>query len=70
LGRSLDLAVIAEGVETQAQRGFLERAGCDVYQGFLFSPALSACYFEDFGATSHGGAALTAAPLPVFPEPA
>ena len=48
LGQNLDLSVIAEGVETQAQREFLERAGCHAYQGFLFSPALSARAFETF----------------------
>ena len=48
LGRNLDLLVIAEGVETAGQRDFLEREGCGVYQGFLFSPALSAADFERF----------------------
>ena len=48
LGRNLDLLVIAEGVETAGQRDFLEREGCGVYQGFLFSPALSATDFERF----------------------
>ena len=46
MGRALHLQVIAEGVETEAQRQFLQRAGCDLYQGFLFSPALDAPGFE------------------------
>jgi diguanylate cyclase (GGDEF)-like protein/PAS domain S-box-containing protein len=36
MSRSLGLQVIAEGVETQAQRDFLLQNDCKVYQGFLF----------------------------------
>jgi diguanylate cyclase (GGDEF)-like protein/PAS domain S-box-containing protein len=36
MSRSLGLQVIAEGVETQAQRDFLLQNECTVYQGFLF----------------------------------
>jgi diguanylate cyclase (GGDEF)-like protein/PAS domain S-box-containing protein len=46
LGRALGLHVIAEGVETEAQRRFLLRCGCDEYQGWLFAPALALDEFE------------------------
>ncbi|WP_417658175.1 putative bifunctional diguanylate cyclase/phosphodiesterase [Pseudidiomarina sp.] len=36
LAHSLDLKIIAEGVETQAQRDYLAAHGCDLYQGYLF----------------------------------
>ena len=36
LGRSLGLEVVAEGVETHAQRKFLLRNGCQRFQGYLF----------------------------------
>jgi EAL domain-containing protein (putative c-di-GMP-specific phosphodiesterase class I) len=47
MGQALRLHVIAEGVETEAQRDFLRRAGCDEFQGFLYAPALAAADFED-----------------------
>ena len=47
LGRALHLQVIAEGVETEAQRDFLSRAGCDEFQGFLYAPALDPRSFEE-----------------------
>ena len=40
LGRSLNLTVTAEGVENERQLESLQEAGCDYYQGFLFSPAV------------------------------
>ncbi len=48
MGRSLGLDVIAEGVETEAQREFLDRHGCHAYQGFLFSRPLPLDEFEGF----------------------
>ncbi|NEX17367.1 MAG: hypothetical protein C1943_12230 [Halochromatium sp.] len=41
ISRSLDLAVIAEGVETEAQAAFLLEKGCGVAQGYLFSRPVS-----------------------------
>jgi EAL domain-containing protein (putative c-di-GMP-specific phosphodiesterase class I) len=37
LGHSLDLKVVAEGVETEAQRNCLAAMGCDIFQGYLIS---------------------------------
>ena len=37
LGHSLGLELVAEGVETEAQRAFLARLGCDMLQGYLYS---------------------------------
>jgi EAL domain-containing protein (putative c-di-GMP-specific phosphodiesterase class I)/ActR/RegA family two-component response regulator/GGDEF domain-containing protein len=39
MGRQLHLKVMAEGVESEAQVGYLRRADCDQLQGFLFSGA-------------------------------
>ncbi len=47
LASSLHLIVIAEGVETEAQRQFLERYGCPVYQGYLFSKPVALAAFEE-----------------------
>ena len=41
VGQSLNLTVVAEGVETEGQRKLLAKLGCDVVQGFLYAPALS-----------------------------
>lgn len=45
LGRELDLKVLAEGVETEAHRAFLEQCTCALAQGYLFSRPVP---IEDF----------------------
>jgi diguanylate cyclase (GGDEF)-like protein/PAS domain S-box-containing protein len=48
LSGNLGLAVIAEGVETEAQRDFLAQQGCHAYQGYFFSCPLPPADFEKF----------------------
>jgi EAL domain-containing protein (putative c-di-GMP-specific phosphodiesterase class I) len=48
LADTLGLSVIAEGVETEAQRDFLAGQGCHAYQGYLFSRPLPLIDFEAF----------------------
>ena len=42
MARSLDVEVVAEGVETQAQRDFLEALGCTTMQGYLLARPMPA----------------------------
>jgi EAL domain-containing protein (putative c-di-GMP-specific phosphodiesterase class I) len=42
LGQSLELEVIAEGIETAEQFKFLALRGCDAGQGYYFGPPVSA----------------------------
>jgi len=46
MGKSLEMGVIAEGVETESQRQFLEQHGCSTYQGYLFSKPVCLHDFE------------------------
>ena len=55
LAQSLGLQVIAEGVETEAQRAKLASQGCHHYQGYLFSRPLPSRDFEDWLANSATG---------------
>ena len=45
LGETLRMRTVAEGIETEAQRGALLRLGCELGQGYLFAPPLDA---EDY----------------------
>jgi diguanylate cyclase (GGDEF)-like protein len=46
MAHSLEIRVVAEGVETEQQRALLEALGCDAYQGNLFSRPVPADEFE------------------------
>lgn len=46
MAHKLELAVIAEGVETEEQLTLLRKIGCDFGQGYLFSPPVPAEEFE------------------------
>ncbi len=46
MAHSLNLKVVAEGVETREQLAFLDDLGCDEVQGYFFSPALSSDKIE------------------------
>jgi len=47
LGQSLNMAVIAEGIETPEQRDLLETKGCTQGQGFLLGRPVAAAQFRD-----------------------
>ncbi len=46
LGKAMGLPVMAEGVEKEAQRAYLASLGCNVFQGYLFSPPIPVEEFD------------------------
>ncbi len=53
LAHALSLTVVAEGVETAAQRDTLQSLGCDRLQGFLFARPLSAATVSNWALAEH-----------------
>lgn len=47
LGHAMDMAIVAEGVETRAQAVFLRKRGCHKGQGYLFGQPLTASQFAE-----------------------
>jgi EAL domain-containing protein (putative c-di-GMP-specific phosphodiesterase class I) len=46
MAKSLDLEIIAEGVESEAQLAFLKNCGCNAFQGYLFGKPMPIEQFE------------------------
>jgi EAL domain-containing protein (putative c-di-GMP-specific phosphodiesterase class I) len=65
MAKTLSLTVIAEGVETQAQRDFLAQEGCDVLQGYLLARPMPFSELSALltAATTQRGDELTPAPF-------
>jgi EAL domain-containing protein (putative c-di-GMP-specific phosphodiesterase class I) len=56
LGHSMGLTVTAEGIETREQMDLLSAAGCNGFQGHLFSPAVSEQSLADLISSHSTGA--------------
>ncbi len=63
MARTLNLRVIAEGVETEAQLGFLHENECDEFQGFLLSRPVSPADFEAVVVAANGRRKARLSPL-------
>ncbi|MEM7328555.1 MAG: EAL domain-containing protein [Pseudomonadota bacterium] len=47
MANSLQMTIVGEGIETEEQATFLTNRNCDIGQGFLYSPPVSAAAFEE-----------------------
>jgi diguanylate cyclase (GGDEF)-like protein/PAS domain S-box-containing protein len=68
LARSLRLTVVAEGVETPEQLGFLREALCDQAQGYFISRPMDAAAFEAWMAEHHEGQVARSTPTRSFSQ--
>lgn len=48
MAKNLSMQVLCEGVETDSQRQFLNDAGCDLHQGYLYSKPVTLASFNDY----------------------
>jgi len=54
IGKSLDMQLVAEGIETEAHAEFATGSGCDYLQGFLFGRPMSTLEFSECLAATKG----------------
>ena len=69
MGRSLNLRVVAEGVENQEELAFLQAHQCDEAQGYYFSRPVPPKQFEGLLQSAMTGAVLGQGPEAAFFEP-
>jgi len=48
MAKQLSVRVLCEGVETQSQRSFLNEAGCELHQGYLYSKPVTISLFDEY----------------------
>ena len=68
MAHSLNLKVIAEGVETESELMFLNNQHCDLIQGYLYSPPLPLKEFESLLKSDKRLPQTFPSPLNVFPS--
>jgi len=61
MAKSLNLSVVAEGVESRQQFDWLQENDCDIVQGYFFSPPLTSDSFGRFMSEASGKAASVSA---------
>ncbi len=55
MANRLELAIVAEGVETMPQADFLNQLGCETIQGYLYSKPIPVADFEEMADARKGG---------------
>jgi EAL domain-containing protein (putative c-di-GMP-specific phosphodiesterase class I) len=63
MGRTLSMAVVAQGVETKEQADFLLQNSCDEIQGFYFNASLSASQVAELVGKQSVGKQSTSRPV-------
>ncbi len=59
LSKALNLNIVAEGVETRAQKNILRQTGCTIIQGFLYSKPVASDVIGDILTRQGGKLAIT-----------